>query len=302
MSAVRLRGGLRTGVLLASLASLLWVVARGGHDLSPTAFAAMPTLLFFVLSAVAVGELVPAAIVAAAFGTLTLTLVSPLSLPASVGLALAVALAPRVMRAQTATGSVIAGALTVGAGTIAGWVIAHHVNADGLSIRMSALVVATLLASLGLFVRVDDPIANRFRGYALASAGAFRRRMVRALVLRRRTTNVMRSLSPQARRRFDRAWRTLVRAAEQRSGGARATRTVLDGRIDTYLRVLQRSLVAAHRARELSEDLDDAVLAELRLESEDLVATASALEEVRQQSVPANESNSEDRLSEQVTA
>ena len=219
--------------------------------------------------------------VGAAFGTLAFTVLAPLALPLAVGTAIALACGPRMIRARSRSG-IGAGLLLAGGGAAAaGAILEQYQAAVEWSVWLSALTVATLLSALHLFVRIDDPIAQRFRACAFRSSGAFRRKMVRALVLRRRSDRVTTALSPRARNRSERAWRTLAKAAEERTLGARATREVLDGRIDTYLRVLQRSLVAARRAQELSEDLDDAVLAEFRMESEDLVATASALQEVR---------------------
>ncbi len=147
-------------------------------------------------------------------------------------------------------------------------------------IRGAAISVAALLAAAPLLITVDDRIAHRLRSLAERASGAQRFKLLRAVVLRRRHLDADYRLSRGTRRRLERAYRALIATATSRIERNTGQHAVLDRRIDAYLSALTRASRAAGRAHALSTGIDDAVLAELRLEGEDLEAKAQALAEV----------------------
>jgi hypothetical protein len=250
----------------ALLAATPWL-----YTLGPLVHALLAVLGFVTFSSLATG----------AFAALLHAAISPYSFVAGGLAAFALAFVPRAMRARTwPSRAAELGLAIVGAGLGAAIVGAY--SSASLPIALAATAVGAILLAAPLVWPIDDPIAYELRFLAASSSGALRRRLARAVVLRRRAPAVHASLAPRTSVRVERAWKVLVRAASDRISGAAAQRDTLDRRIKAYVHSLSRATFAASRANALTQDLDDVVLAELRLERDDLQAKAEALAEVQE--------------------
>lgn len=269
--------GLARVVLLG--AAFAVAPALDGLGLPPVAAALATVGLGVLLAVVLAGAPTPLAVGGGALGALAHAALAPLSVALAGATLVAAAHAGRVARARSVAG---AAAMATGAffgGGAGAWVAWAFREAD-LGVRAAALLVAALLAAAPLLVSVDDGVATRLRALAGRASGALRRKLLRAVVLRRRAERTRDALSRPVRRRLDRAYRALTAAAAARLAGPTPAAAELDARVDAYVRSLARADRAAGRARALSECVDDLVLAELELASDDLEARADALAEV----------------------
>jgi len=231
------------------------------------------------LTIVILGSASPSAVAFGAMAGLGYALAAPFSLALAAGVLFSLAFAPRAMRARSTLGRWAVVSLALLLGGLGSSISVSYAN-QGTWVAMSATVVGALLAALPLLIAVDDTTTYGLRMLTDSTTGALRQRVLRAVALRRRSTEIADVLSRSARRRFERAWRAVARIAKA-SASARTSRETLETHLSAYLHALHRALRAAENAAVLTKDVDDAVLAELRHEGEDLEAHASALAEVR---------------------
>jgi len=269
-----MRGFGRVLALGAVLSAAPWL--SSSH---PLLAAALGVAAGVLLSVVLAGSISPAAVGLGALGAVMYTAAAPLSVAVAGALLVSMAYGSRTMRGRTAIAQVLMTVAAFICGGIAAWVAWAYADASW-AIRGSAISVAALLAAAPLLISVDDRIAHRLRVLAERVAGARRLRLLRGVVLRRRYLDADYNLSRGTRRRLERAYRALLATATSRIDGTTGQHVVLDQRIDAYVLALTRASRAAGRAHALSTGIDDAILAELRLEGEDLEAKAEALAEV----------------------
>ncbi|MEM9188515.1 MAG: hypothetical protein AAGF12_05040 [Myxococcota bacterium] len=265
---------LALGLMGLALESSLWAAALGPLPL------ALGSVLFGMgIATLLLGEFHPGALGAGAAGALAHALVSPFSFVIGGGLFVLICFLPRVLRSKSAW---IAGgqAATAWVGGVAGTYLVVAYSQHPPAFHWVAVAVGALLAVSPLLFPVDDRIAYRLRILAGASNGTLGARLRRALVVRRQGRGVMATLARPTQRRVHRSWWALIRAAETRVYDRPLRSDALDRRIAAYVHSLQRATRAATTASELSQDLDDVVLAELRLLGDDLNAKAEALVEV----------------------
>lgn len=270
----------------AALVAVAGVVALGACLTLAPSMAGLPALLSGLLavlagvatSAALARELSPEAVGFGALGALAFTgLTHAGATPAIAAAALVVfAYGARAARARTlaAHAAHLIAALLCGA--IAGGLVAGYAT-DGVTVQIAAVVMGTLIAGAPLLLPVDDPIAAGLREVARGHGGVLRRRLLRAVVLRRRMVD--HDFSPATARRLERAWRALLRAARARARARAASAEVLDRRIAEYVRSLGDAWRSGSTTRALTEGVDDVALAGLRLHREDLVAEAAAMVE-----------------------
>lgn len=262
---------LALGVALSAMPYL-----TGAHPLFAAAFGVMAGVLLSVMLA---GAFSPPAVAFGALGAVTVAAVSPFSVAIAGALFVAFCYGARALRARTLVAGVVALAAAFLTGGGATWIVWSYADA-GWVLRGSSVIVAALLTAVPLLVAVDDRLAHRLRSLAGRSAGVLRLRLLRGVVLRRRHLDADYRLSRGTRRRLERAYRALISTAASRIDSSASQHQVLDRRIDAYVSSLTRASRAAARAHALSTGIDDAILAELRLEREDLEAKAEALAEV----------------------
>lgn len=260
----------------ALLAATPWLFTLG-----PLVHALLAVLGFVAFSSLTTGKATPLTVGSGALAALVHAALSPYSMIAGGLVAFAIAFVPRAMRARTWASRAAEMGLAIGGAGMAAAIVATYASAS-LPIALAATAVGAILLCAPLVWPIDDAIAYELRVMASSSSGALRRRLTRAVVLRRRAPAVHASLAHRTSLRFERAWKVLVRAASDRISGAAAQRDALDRRITAYVQSLSRATLAASRANALTQDLDDVVLAELRLERDDLQAKAEALAEVQE--------------------
>ncbi len=284
MSSARSRStaGMATAATSSGRVLLLGAVLTAAPFIStahPLVAAAFGVAAGVLLAVVLSGGLSPAAVGFGALGAALYTAFAPMSVALAGALLVSFAYGERLVRARNVVTQVLIGTLAFLCGGIAAWVAWAYVGADWL-IRGAAVTVAALLAAAPLLITIDDRVTHRLRMLADRASGARRYGLLRAVVLRRRHVDADYRLSRGTRRRLERAYRALLATATSRIDGSTGQHAVLDRRIDAYLSALTRASRAAGRAHALSTGIDDAVLAELRLEGEDLEAKAQALAEV----------------------
>jgi hypothetical protein len=273
---------LRAATLSSGRVLLLGAILTAAPFVSsahPLVAAAVGVAAGVFLAVVLSGGLTPAAVAFGALGAAFYTAFAPSSVAFAGALLVSTAYGGRILRGRNVIARVLIGTMAFICGGIAAWVAWAYVG-SGWMIRGAAISVAALLAAAPLLIAVDDRVAHRLRLLADRATGSRRWGLLRAVVLRRRHIDADYRLSRGTRRRLERAYRALIATATSRIDGSTGQHVVLDRRIDAYLSALTRASRAAGRAHALSTGIDDAVLAELRLEGEDLEAKAQALAEV----------------------
>lgn len=240
------------------------------------------------LSALCVGALTPASAAGGAVGAFAFMALAPYSLPLAGAVSMACVFAARSLRARTVLWGAAHALVALLCGAAGAWIV-HSFGAGALSVRIAAVGVGGIVAAAPLLVPVDDAVCFALRTLAGQATGALRWRLLRAAILRRRCDGVSELLSRQARRRMDRAFQALVVTARARLDRSRPGGELLDRRIRAYVSALGRALRAAESASALTTDLDDKILAELRLEKDDLEARVEGLNEVVSDDPPADQ-------------
>jgi MFS family permease len=245
----------------------------------PLLAAALGVAAGILLAVVLSGAITPAAVGMGALGAVLYTAAAPLSVALAGALLVSMAYGARILRGRTPIAQALMTAAAFVCGGIAAWICWAYTDASW-AVRGAALSVGALLAAAPLLISVDDRIAHRLRLLAERAAGARRVKLLRGVVLRRRYLDADYRLSRGTERRLERAYRALLATATSRLDGSGGQHAVLDQRIDAYVSALTNASRAAGKAHALSTGIDDAILAELRLEGEDLEAKAQALAEV----------------------
>lgn len=269
------------------LRSIATVVLVGGalfgapelDTLDPVLSALVAVVAGSLLATMALGALSPSAVALGAAGALAHAALAPLSIALAGGALFAFVFTARAVRARTPFSRSLTLALGVVGGAV-GTTIAVAYAGDAVFIRVTAIVVGALVATAAMLVPIDDPVAWALRDLSDRTTGPLRWRLLRAVALRRRHVDLAEGLSRTVRRKLERAWRGLVRAARTRVESPGGARDALELRVVAYVRALGRVARAAADANALSADMDDAVLAELKLARDDIEARAHALAEV----------------------
>ena len=254
-------------------------------QLSPASAALVSIAAGVLVSAAACALLDARAVAAGSLAALSLHAVGE-SAPVMAGaLFVALALAPRGLRARSRRDLGAHLALSLVGGAMASAVALHHGGAATAAVRMAALAVAGLLASLPLFVAVDDAVAAALARAAMETPGDAGDALSRAVALRRRIEHspAVEALADSTARHLERAWDALVAIVGQRAAmdslGTTAV-SVLDRRIAQHVEALERIHTSADERFARSAGLTDASLAAARIEAETLETEVRALVEV----------------------
>ncbi|MDH5491211.1 MAG: hypothetical protein OEY14_04605, partial [Myxococcales bacterium] len=235
-----------------------------------------------LLSTLLAHRLSPEALGLGAAGALVHALLTQAGLsPAlAMGALLTFVFGARAARSRTIPIHLLSLALTFGCGAVA-FVIVSGFGSAELSTAIAATLTATVLSTVPLALPGDDPLAFELRELARGTHGPLRMRMLRALVLRRRFAEISELLGARARSRMERAFEAMLQVARARAASRRSGPiALLDKRLSEYLRRLRRAVGAALATRAYLEGMDDAALAGLRVEQDDLESAASALVEL----------------------
>jgi len=254
----------------AALLFASWpLVARAG-----TIPGAVASVAFAVLLATAAsGGLSALAIAEGALGAFAAGVVSPTASILGGALLVASAYAERTTRVHGRSARAVHIGLAVLAGAMAGGLIASFANAS-LAVRLVAVVVAAVLASVPHLVEADDLVSHGLEGASrevdepakgALAAGADLRRNASDALLDRPTSRMVRqtwralSRLAEARMRVQRS-RSVRAAATSRGSATDAVLTMLDARIAEHVAALARAYSAVDTARAAELGLDDAAL------------------------------------------
>jgi hypothetical protein len=268
-----------TGFLRVLVIGAVLVTAPLLADLDPLLAGLLGVAASAVLSVTIAGAVSPAAVALGAAGALAYALFAPISLAFAGGALVSFGFAARSLRARSPVAQVAMLGAAFLAGGAGSWIVVAYGSASA-AVQGAAASVASLLAAAPLLVVVDDRIAHRLRDLADRASGALKIRLLRAVLLRRRFDELADALSRDARRKMDRAFSALAGASAARLDAPVAKSGPLDARIAAYVAALTRATRAAASTHALEKGIDDAVLAELRLEGEDLEARADAIVEL----------------------
>lgn len=174
--------------------------------------------------------------------------------------------------------------LSLAGGAAGAWVASRHGGDPSAVVRLAAVMVAGLLASLGALVTVDDPVATALRWAALPRRERVDEALTRALDLRRRASLAEPDprVDQDVAARVERAWASLASLANDLAGarvrgGAPAWMTA---RVESHVAALERvhASLDAHLAS--SVRIADPQVADVELASESLEVEVRALDEV----------------------
>ncbi len=186
------------------------------------------------------------------------------------GLLLAFVFGARAMRSKTWREFVFHIAVAFAGGVSASWVARANAQLE-VTLWLTAIVVAAMLASVPWILPADAPRTFALRRLAGRTHGASRWRLLRAVIAHRRLAEL--DLPKPLRRRVEGAFDEVIRAAERnldREASARPTRT-----IDQLVRVSR----AAQSREELLGAFEPAA-PHLEADTEALEAEVAALAEL----------------------
>ena len=190
----------------------------------------------------------------------------------------------RAARAPDARSRYAIVALSLLGGALGAWTSSRYGADPSAPVRLAAVLVAGLLASVGALVAVDDPVATALRWAVLPGREPVDEALSRALDLRRRAAlaEVSQRVDAETSARIERAWTSLAElghdlAAARLRGAAPAWMTA---RVESHVAALTRAheRLDAHLAS--SVRVADPRLAEVELASESLELEVLALDEV----------------------
>ena len=175
---------------------------------------------------------------ALALGALaTLAACGAFGLPAVLGGGLGLALlhGARIRRARHPLGGVMVGALAFcgGAAAIA---LVHRYSDAGMERELSAFVVAAAMTAVPFAVPTDDEITFDFRRALVGTKGARRRRLLRAIVVRRQ--------APRRSGALEAAWVGMPSILARASDGVGSSRLRALVRAERAARALERAELA----------------------------------------------------------
>lgn len=174
--------------------------------------------------------------------------------------------------------------LSLAGGAAGGWVASRYGGDPTTAVRLAAVVVAGLLASLGALVSVDDFVATSLRWASLPRRERVDEALARALDLRRRVTRVELGprVDPDVTARIERAWASLAdlghALAAARTRGAAPAWMV--ARVESHVAALERAHACLDAHLASSVRIADPHVADVDLASESLEAEVRALDEV----------------------
>jgi hypothetical protein len=253
--------------------------------LSAGASAAVSIAACAAATAVACEGLSALTVAAGALGALAFHALAPHDVVVAGAALTACVFGPRSLRARTTRWSALHLAASLAGGAAAAWVAWRHGGASGAAVRVAAVGVAGLLASVSLLAPADDAIA-----YALARAqhdvtGAVAEHVTRALELRRRIEGsaTVETLAEDTARRIEMAWRALVEIVAQRAtlaGLGGSSVSVIERRIEQHVEALERIHASVDERFARAAGITDPRLAAVRLDSETIETEVRALTEV----------------------
>lgn len=220
------------------------------------------------------------AVIAGAGAALGYALLRPASAAAAGAAWAAIVLGPRVLRAFTRAGALVAGGLALGAGGLGAHVLAQTAH-GGPERLIGALLLVAFLVALPLLVPADDPLTGRLRAVAVRSRGAARSAILRAIALRRRLETSLHRPSRAERRALDAAFDQLGELAEARARTLAGT-SALESALRDRLAVLVGCVRALDRRAAAHERLDADGDARLELRRVDVEHELRALDELRE--------------------
>jgi hypothetical protein len=262
----------RTTPLLASAALLFasWPLAA---RLGPIPGAILSVALALLFALGASGGMSALTLAQGALAAFVAGLVSPGASILGGAILVAGAYAERTTRVRGRGARAVHLGLALFAGGIAGGLTASFAGAS-LAVRIVAVVVAAVLASLPRLVEADDLVSHALDAVArevdepakgaLAAGADLRRSADDGLLDRstartvRRTWNALSRLA-EARLRVHRS-RAVRAGAGQKSGATDAVLTMLDARITEHVAALARAYAAVDTVRAAELGLDDAAL------------------------------------------
>jgi hypothetical protein len=179
-------------------------------------------------------------------------------------------------------------AASVLGGASAAWVAQTYGGSEVLSVRLAALLVAGLLASVSLVFPADDVVTYGLAGRAKELPSDLGDLVIRAAMLRRRVRDsaATESLNEATSVRLEQAWNALLEIVSQRVAMTNiqgAAIAVLDGRIKQHTESLERIHAAADERYARNAGLTDQRLAAATLDGETLETEVRALVEISAQ-------------------
>ncbi len=181
--------------------------------------------------------------------------------------------------------------LSLVGGASGAWVASRYGGDPSIVVRLAAVMVAGLLASLGALVGVDDFVATSLRWAALPRREQVDEALARALDLRRRVALVEleHRVDPDVTARIERAWTSLAAlshtlAAARMRGAAPAW---IVARVESHVVALERAHASLDAHLASSVRIADPHVADVDLASESLELEVRALDEViREKAAP----------------
>jgi hypothetical protein len=244
--------------------------------LHPVAAAAVTVASSVALALLAHGG-VPLATEAVAFGAsgaLAYEAARPYVPLVASGLLLAFVFGTRAMRSKSWRELLLHVAVAFAGGVGASWVARANAGLE-VTLWMTAVVVAALLASVPWIVPSDAPRTFALRRLAWRAKGPLRWRILRAVVVHRRLGDA--ELAPRLRRRVERSFDDVILRCERRFD--RRASDPMDASVSSAVAQLTRVARAAASRELLLEGLDKTG-SELAADSDALEAEVAALSEL----------------------
>lgn len=260
-------------------AALLLAPRLDSLGLPALATAAIAVSVGVALASLASGRLHAVAVGAGALAALTHQLVVDASPVLACAALVALTHAPRAIRARTARWRAAHAIGSLVAGAVAGVIVTSY-GAGPLELMAAAALAAALVACAPLFVPVDDLDAFTLSSIADELPEAARETLRRAVNARRRAAATLDDLPRRARRKLERAFAVLVRAARARARARGETAVLLDKRLAAHVSSLEKAYAAATAAESLAGELDGTALAEAKQEGDAMEARAAAIAEL----------------------
>ncbi len=177
--------------------------------------------------------------------------------------------------------------LSLGGGAAGAWVAARYGGDPSTVVRLAAVMVAGLLASLGALVTVDDFVATSLRWAALPRRERVDEALTRALNLRRRVAQADLGLRVDAdvSARIERAWASLADLSHALAGARTRGEAPawMVARVESHVAALERAHASLDAHLASSVRIADPRVADVDLASESLELEVRALDEVIQE-------------------
>lgn len=266
-----------TRVFLFGIAALGVPLALDGGALSGL----VGLMVTVTLACVADEKISALAVALGALAGLSLVLWGDASVLIATGLASGLIWGARARRARGSMGLAVTVFVAIGTGAAAGGIASGYGGHEEVGVRLAALVVAGIIASVPMVVPVDDRVTLALDDAALRAGGRVLSVLSLSVVLRRRVleSDALEALSEGSRERIEGVWRSLAAMARRRAelDAGEGVATVLDEKIEAHVAALQRVHTAAEARYERSLAVSDQGLAEAAVEGESLEAEVEAL-------------------------